>query len=36
MAKSVLVVEDEPNIVLSLEYVIKKAGCAWRATARKR
>ena len=26
MAKSVLVVEDEPNIVLSLEYVIKKAG----------
>ena len=26
MVKSVLVVEDEPNIVLSLEYVIKKAG----------
>ncbi len=26
MAKSVLVVEDEPNIVVSLEYVIKKAG----------
>jgi DNA-binding response OmpR family regulator len=26
MAKTVLVVEDEPNIVLSLEYVIKKAG----------
>ncbi|MFQ5618379.1 MAG: response regulator transcription factor [Rhodospirillales bacterium] len=26
MTKSVLVVEDEPNIVLSLEYVIKKAG----------
>ncbi|MCH6590505.1 MAG: response regulator [Proteobacteria bacterium] len=26
MAKSVLVVEDEPNIVLSLEYVIKEAG----------
>ena len=26
MAKSVLVVEDEPNIVLSLENVIKKAG----------
>ncbi len=26
MAKSVLVVEDEPNIVLSLEYVIRKAG----------
>jgi DNA-binding response OmpR family regulator len=26
MVKTVLVVEDEPNIVLSLEYVIKKAG----------
>ena len=26
MAKSVLVVDDEPNIVLSLDYVIKKAG----------
>lgn len=26
MAKTVLVVEDEPNIVLSLEYVIKEAG----------
>ncbi len=26
MVKSVLVVEDEPNIVLSLEYVIRKAG----------
>ncbi len=35
MAKSVLVVEDEPNIVLSLEYVIKKAGYEVRAfTAR--
>lgn len=26
MPKSVLVVEDEPNIVLSLEFLVKKAG----------
>ncbi len=26
MAKSVLVVEDEPNIVLSLEFIMKQAG----------
>ncbi len=26
MTKSVLVVEDEPNIVLSLEFIIKQAG----------
>lgn len=26
MAKSILVVEDEPNIVLSLQFLMKKAG----------
>ena len=26
MAKSVLVVDDEPNIMLSLEYLMKRAG----------
>jgi len=26
MAKSVLIVEDEPNIVISLEFLMKKAG----------
>jgi DNA-binding response OmpR family regulator len=30
MTKSVLVVEDEPNIILSLEFLVKEAGYAVR------
>ena len=39
MSKTVLVAEDEPNIVVSLEYLLQRAGyevVRWRATARKR
>ncbi|MEE8511710.1 MAG: response regulator, partial [Acidiferrobacterales bacterium] len=30
MAKSILLVDDEPNIVLSLEFLMKRAGYAVR------
>ncbi len=33
MAGSVLVVDDEPNIVLSLEFLMKQAGCEVRVAA---
>lgn len=33
MARSVLVVDDEPNIVLSLEFLMKKAGLEVRSAS---
>jgi DNA-binding NtrC family response regulator len=38
MTHTVLIADDEPNIVISLEFLMKREGhrCWWRATARRR
>ena len=38
MSATILIADDEPNILISLEFLLKRAGTrsAWRATASKR
>jgi DNA-binding response OmpR family regulator len=39
MSSTILIADDEPNILISLEYLMKRegyAGAAWRATGRRR
>jgi two-component system alkaline phosphatase synthesis response regulator PhoP len=38
MSSRILIADDEPNILISLEYLMKREGyeVTWRATGRKR